>query len=193
MAEEQGRTLVGELAAARIGATFNQYRRSRLRCERLEAYLESKRDASVLLVGEAAGYRGARVSGVPFTSERQVSGRGPAEATATVVHRVLVELGLQDDVLLWNVVPTHPHEPGRPYTNRRPTRDEVASSVHFLEGVARGRRVIAVGRLAQEVTGAAYVRHPSRGGAKAFREGLAALICPVSAAGADRSRKPESR
>ena len=49
------------------------------------------RDAELLLVGEAAGYRGARVSGVAFTSERQLTGSGPAEATATIVHRVLHE------------------------------------------------------------------------------------------------------
>jgi hypothetical protein len=169
-------TLVEELAAARIGATFNQYRRSHLRRERLAAYLESRSAASIVLVGEAAGYRGARISGVPFTSERQLTGRGSAEATATIVHRVLAELGIEDDVLLWNVVPTHPHESGRPYTNRRPTRDEVVSSYHFLGGVARGRRVIAVGRLAQEVTGAPYVRHPSRGGAAQFRDGLSRLL-----------------
>lgn len=89
---------------------------------------------------------------------------------------MLAELGLEEDVLLWNVVPTHPHEPGRPYSNRRPTRDEVDSSARFLEGVARGRRVIAVGRLAQAVTGAPCVRHPARGGAAAFRDGLARLL-----------------
>jgi len=116
------------------------------------------------------------VSGLPFTSERQLSGSGPAEATATIVHRVLAELGMEDEVLLWNVVPTHPHEPERPYTNRRPTRGEVQSSVLFLEGVARGRRVIAVGRLAERVTSAPYVRHPSHGGADAFRDGLATLL-----------------
>src|SRR5207253_2473631 len=103
------------------------------------SYLEARRDAEIVLVGEAAGYRGARVSGIPFTSERQLTGRGPAEATATVVHGVLAELGIED-VLLWNVVPTHPHEPGRPYTNRRPTRDEVISSSHLLGSIARGRR-----------------------------------------------------
>jgi uracil-DNA glycosylase len=131
------------------------------------------------LVGEAAGYRGARVSGIAFTSERQLTGAGPAEASATIVHRVLSELGLEDDVLLWNVVPTHPHEPDRPYTNRRPTRAEVEASSPFLEGVARGRRIVAVGRLAQQVTGAPYVRHPSHGGAAAFRAGLqAATISP---------------
>ena len=129
-----------------------------------------------MLVGEAAGYRGARVSGIAFTSERQLTGSGPAEASATIVHRVLAELGVEDEVLLWNVVPTHPHEPDRPYTNRRPTRVEVESGARFLEGVARGRRIVPVGRLAQEVTGGPYVRHPSHGGAAAFRKGLCRLI-----------------
>jgi uracil-DNA glycosylase len=78
--------------------------------------------------------------------------------------------------VLWNVVPTHPHEPDRPYTNRRPSRAEVEASFRFLEGAARGRRLIAVGRLAQEVTGAPYVRHPARGGARAFRAGLVRLL-----------------
>ncbi len=129
-----------------------------------------------MLVGEAAGYRGARVSGIPFTSERQLTGAGPAEASATVVHRVLAELGIEEDVLLWDAVPTHPHEPGRPYTNRRPSRAEVEMSSRFLEGVACGRCVVAVGRLAEQVTGAPYVRHPSHGGAGEFRDGLAALL-----------------
>ena len=136
-----------------------------------------------MLVGEAAGYRGARVSGIPFTSERQLTGCGPAEASATIVHRVLAELGIEDEVLLWNVVPTHPHEPDRPYTNRRPTRDEVEASARFLEGVARGRLVIAVGRLAEQATGAPYVRHPSHGGAEAVSPGpraaaLSGLLLP---------------
>jgi uracil-DNA glycosylase len=116
------------------------------------------------------------MSGIPFTSERQLTGTGPSEATATIVQRVLEDLGVAEHVVLWNVVPTHPHEPGRPYTNRRPTRDEVETSAHFLEGVARGRRLIAVGRLAQAVTGAPYVRHPSHGGAAAFSAGLARLL-----------------
>ena len=163
--------MVERLGAAEIGATFNQYRDPALRA-RLQSYLVEKRDAPIVLVGEAAGYRGARVSGIPFTSERGLTGCGPAGASATIVHRVLAELGLEDDVLLWNVVPTHPHEPDRPYTNRRPTRAEVEASSPFLEGVVRGRRVIAVGRLAEQVTGAPYVRHPSYGGAAAFRTGL---------------------
>jgi len=125
--------------------------------------------AELLLVGEAAGYRGARISGLPFTSERQLTGSGPAEATATIVHRVLSELGIENDVLLWNVVPTHP---GTATSNRPPTRAEVRAARPFLDELARGRRVVAVGRLAADVLDAPYVRHPSHGGARAFADGL---------------------
>lgn len=162
-----------ELAAARIGRTFNQYRRSRVRRQRLVAYLESRRDASILLVGEAPGFRGARISGIPFTSERQVTGSGPGEATATVVHRVLSELGLEEHVLLWNVVPTHP---GTASTNRRPSVCDVERAAPFLAALARGRRTVAVGRLAETRVGRPSVRHPSHGGARAFREGLIELL-----------------
>ena len=164
--------LVEELAAAQIGATHNQYAASPLRRERLAAYLEARRDAPLLLVGEAAGYRGARVSGIPFTSERQLTGSGPAEATATVVHRVLRELGLEEEVLLWNLVPTHPHRPGEPGSNRPPTNAEIRAGAPFLEALAVGRRVVPVGRLAQRALGGTYVRHPAHGGAAAFRRAL---------------------
>jgi hypothetical protein len=163
-------TFVARLAAARIGDTFNFYRDGAgadMRRGRLRGYLEEHAAAPLLLVGEAAGYRGARLSGIPFTSQRQLTGLGPGEATATIVRRTLAELEL--DVVCWNVVPTHP---GTATTNRRPTAEEVAASLPFLHEVARGRRVIAVGRLAQRVTGAPYVRHPSHGGAAAFRAGL---------------------
>jgi uracil-DNA glycosylase family 4 len=166
---------VEALAAADFGQAFNFYRRgegAELRRSRLLAYLEARADAPILLVGEAPGYRGTRISGIPFTSERQLSGREPGEATATVVHRVLAELGIEDETLLWNAVPAHPHLPGRPLTNRRPTRSEVISGQPFLAALARGRRVIAVGRVAGAALGLPNVRHPARGGATAFRAGL---------------------
>lgn len=161
--------LVDELAAARIGRTYNQYADSELRRERLRSYLESRAAAPLLLVGEAAGYRGARVSGIPFTSERQLTGDGPAEASATIVQRVLGELGLTEHVLLWNLVPTHP---GTETSNRRPTRAEIGAARPYLEELARGRIPIPVGRLAHAALGGDYVRHPARGGAAAFRAGL---------------------
>jgi len=127
---------VETLAAATFGAASNFYRDGAgadVRRARLRAYLESRGDAPLLLVGEAPGYRGARVSGVPFTSERL---------------------------------------PGRPDTSRRPTGAEIEAGRPFLTALAHGRRVVAVGRVAGAALGLPSIRHPSRGGAAAFREGL---------------------
>jgi uracil-DNA glycosylase len=171
-----GSAIVERLAVATIGETYNFYRdgaRAALLRERLASYLEARADAPLLLVGEAPGYRGARVSGVPFTSERQLTGRGPAEATATIVHRVLAEHSLDEVVLLWNVVPTHP---GTERSNRRPTRDEVAAGAEFARELAVGRRVVCVGRVAESALDGVHVRHPAHGGAVAFAAGLAALF-----------------
>jgi uracil-DNA glycosylase len=162
-------SFVERLAAARIGETFNQYAGSSLRRRRLGAYLAARSDAHLLLVAEAPGYRGTRVSGIPLTSERQLTGAGPAEATATIVHAVLAELGIASDVLLWNVVPTHP---GTACSNRAPTRQEIEASAPFLAELSQGRRVIGVGRVAHGCLGGPYVRHPAHGGAAAFRAGL---------------------
>jgi uracil-DNA glycosylase family 4 len=173
MARCSSSSLTAELASACIGATYNQYAHSPLLRRRLRAYLAARAHAPVVLVGEAAGYRGARISGIPFTSERQLTGSGPAESSATIVHRVLAELGVEDEVLLWNVVPTHP---GTAASNRRPNREEVEASRPFLDAVTRGRRVIAVGRIAAQALDAPYVRHPSHGGAQAFAAGVRHML-----------------
>ena len=170
------RSLIDRLTAARIGKTTNFYRDgagAALRRERLAGYLDARAGAALLLVGEAPGYRGARVSGIPFTSERQLTGSGPTEATATIVQGVLAELGLADRVILWNVVPTHP---GTETSNRPPTREEIAAGRCFADELARGRCVIAVGRVAHAALGGSYVRHPSHGGAAEFRRALGAVI-----------------
>jgi len=192
---------IDRLRRARIGATFNFYRDgagAAIRRERLRRYLEARAEAPLLLVGEAAGYRGARASGIPFSSERQLTGTGPAEATATIVRRVLAELALEEETLCWNVVPTHPHLPGRPDTNRRPTRNEIDASRPFLDELSANRRVIAVGRLAQATFGSLnHLRHPSHGGADAFRAGLVELTASqapsassFSACGAGATARP---
>lgn len=173
------RGLVERVAAARIGATYNFYRdgpRAELLRDRLAAYLDQHAGAPLVLVGEAPGYRGTRVSGIPLTSERQVTGSGPSEATATVVHAALAELGLEHDVLLWNVVPTHP---GAAAANRLPSRVEIEAGLPFALELARGRRVVPLGRVAHAALGGTYLRHPARGGAAEFRRGLAAQLRPI--------------
>ena len=56
-------SLVALRSAAEIGDTFNQYASSAALRERLSDYLARRAGAQILLVGEAAGYRGARVGG----------------------------------------------------------------------------------------------------------------------------------
>jgi len=94
----------------------------------------------VLLVGEAPGFRGMRITGVPFTNRTILEGPanplglfGPgkgyvlpggsegiaSEPTATVMWQVLAELEFLP--LLWSAYPFHTHVPGRPLSNRTPT------------------------------------------------------------------------
>lgn len=177
-------SFVAALARARFGTAYNFYRcgrRAALRRRRLITYLTERRSAPVLLVGEAPGYRGARVSGIPFTSERQLSGRGPAEATATIVQRALRELGIAERVLLWNLVPARPHRAGRPESNRRPSRCEIEAGRQFVEVLSVGRLVVPIGRVAGEALGLPWIRHPSHGGAAAFRQGLRETVLPALA------------
>jgi hypothetical protein len=89
------------------------------------------------------------------------------------VHRVLGELGLEEQVLLWNVVPTHP---GTESANRPPRRAEIVAGLGFAESLGPGRRVLAVGRIAARALGVQGIRHPSHGGAREFRIGLIELL-----------------
>ena len=98
---------------------------------------------------------------------------------------MLAELGVEDEVLLWNVVPTHP---GSETSNRRPTRAEVEAASPFLDELTRGRVAIAVGRLAAAALDAPYVRHPSHGGAAAFEQGLRRAFATIG-----RRRAPVRR
>lgn len=193
------RRFVSSLRQARLGSTFNQYAgwdpcldagpgTPLRRCRNLASYLESRRDALLMLVGEAPSYQGARFSGVPFTSERMLAAEhrtslrpeGWAEPSATMVHAVLADLGLEERIVLWNAVPFHPHQPGKPLSNRRPTRAEIEQGRAFVESlrVALGiERLVAVGRVAESILpGAAYVRHPANAGKAEFRAGLSALL-----------------
>ena len=184
-----------------IGATFNQFRDGgpddvseapAIRLANLRRYLEERREADVVAVGEAAGYQGMRWSGIAFTSEfdllrwgdpyRRSSRRARPwkEPSGTIVHGILEELGSERRVILWNTVPTHPHLPGKPLSNRRPTSEEIGSGRVFVERLAdivHPRLLIGVGRIAcAAFPEAQYVRHPAQSGATAFRAGMREIL-----------------
>lgn len=166
----------------------------RERIERLAAHLDTK--ARFILVGEAAGYQGCKVSGIPFTSERLLNegvipritcesrltsrARPWSEPSATTVWGTLHALGIAEQCVLWNAYPWHPHKTGERHSNRTPTPVERAAGVpvvrEFLALFPRAH-VFAVGRNAEAALGeldipATALRHPSMGGARRFRDQL---------------------
>jgi uracil-DNA glycosylase len=173
------------------------------RVARLRAHLDT--DARVLLIGEAAGYQGCKVSGIPFTSERLlIEGSVPrvaltqarltsrprpwSEPSATTVWKTLHTLGIADRTVLWNAYPWHPHKPASRHSNRTPTRAERLAGVPVLHALLRlfpDALVFAVGRnaetsLAELGVTAQPLRHPSMGGARLFASQLQAAARGMS-------------
>jgi uracil-DNA glycosylase len=154
----------------------------------------------LLLIGEAPGYQGCHFSGVPFTNEalicegviprmpigRLTTREKPwSEPSATIVWKALHELKVSERTVMWNAYPWHPHKEGDPMSNRTPKYAELKEGLHVLQTVIQAfpdATVVAVGRAAEKSLALlgrnmdVAVRHPSMGGAKDFRDGLAAIV-----------------
>lgn len=104
------------------------------------------------------------------------------EATATAVWQAISHL--PNPPLLWNVLPFHPHEKERPFSNRTPTREEVELGRPFLTHLLTLfpiQTLIAVGNQADRALGRwgyehEAVRHPAYGGQRVFQEELAQIF-----------------
>jgi uracil-DNA glycosylase len=180
-------------------------RANAVRRRNLTRYLEqlADRSATTLLVGEAPGYRGMRITGVPFTNTAILARGIPefgllgtangyelpdplptvaAEPTATVMWTTLVELDFVP--VMWSAFPLHPHRPGAPLSNRKPTAAETAAwtwSWQELERILPIESVVAVGNVAADALARAgrsvpRVRHPAHGGRAEFTRGLRELL-----------------
>ncbi|HEX8340384.1 MAG TPA: uracil-DNA glycosylase [Tepidisphaeraceae bacterium] len=147
------------------------------RRENLRAYLAPRIGrARWLLLAEAAGFRGAKFSGITMTCERQLPAMsvphsrtsrddlplseadrrdGVLEPTATIVRRALEKAGVDPgEVILCNTFAWHPNKPDQPLTNRTPTRAEVAAGRRALAAaleLAGAARRIAIGRTAERM------------------------------------------
>jgi uracil-DNA glycosylase len=100
----------------------------------------------VLLVGEAPGYKGCRITWIPFTSGRVFQDVAhpmlqelrtkitlPAitgESTATIVWNYLAEK--EKTPFFWNSFPFHPHCTDNPASNRAPTNTEIEFGSQIL-------------------------------------------------------------
>jgi uracil-DNA glycosylase len=201
---------IRQLAAAPTASdAYNEYAEgppmNAIRRANLRRYLETMqaRQPESLLVMEAPGYRGCRLTGVPVTSRKLLLGGVPelglfgteqgfadvpepgfahiqGEQSATIVWGTLAEL--QVVPLIWNTFPFHPHQPGQPLTNRRPRKPETALGTTFLCALIEAfqpQKIIAVGNVAHDTLQAldipcVRVRHPAQGGKNDFVAGLRA-------------------
>jgi uracil-DNA glycosylase len=149
---------------------------------------------NTLLLGEAPGYKGCRITGVPFTSERVLTevsffkdqgyqclhqpDQLESEISATIVWKELARYS--DKPLIWNIFPFHPHASNDQRSNRPPNKQELEIGTHFLIALLAifpVEKIIALGRKAESQIKKlgyeyAYVRHPARGGKNKFMAGL---------------------
>lgn len=172
-----------------------------LRLTNLRRYLAISAGATTALIGEAPGWRGATVTGVPFMSVRELTARpglltgdaggdgflAPAdpaaawELSASIVQRACRSWPRQP--VHWPVVPNHPFRAPDRATNRAPRAPEVLAGAPIAVELIRAlgiERVVAVGRKAEHALAAAgitaiAVRHPAQGGAGLFAAQMAEL------------------
>lgn len=154
--------------------------------------LMNERKPKVLLVSEAPGYLGMKLTGVPFSSERtllyhpfysgnkkfKIEFKGITEPSATIVWNGLDSVGKIP--LMFPAFPFHPHKEGNPISNRPPTDQELGIGERYLKELIEMfgiKKFLAVGRKAESTLlkmniVAPYIRHPANGGATKFRIGL---------------------
>jgi hypothetical protein len=141
-------------------------------------------------VGRDLGWRGGRRTGVALVDEpslhdyalsigapqvrKATADSVMRERTATEVHMARARVARK--IFFWNVFPFHPHEEGKPQSNRMHTRREREVGLHFLSTILALMpvgQVVSIGNDATSALQAAEVqclpvRHPSYGGQKEF-------------------------
>jgi uracil-DNA glycosylase len=155
-----------------------------------------------ILVGESPGYRGARFTGVPFTSEsllvdqsiprvehpkgqRITTRKLPwKEPSATIVWEELNKHQIANCVILFNAMPWHPEGKDGALSNRPPKEAEKNACLECLSlffELFPGLPVLALGNTADESLNRlsiehTKIRHPANGGAPLFRAGADVFI-----------------
>ena len=172
-----------------------------VRIQRLAQHLNCQ--PRYVLVGEAPGYQGCRVTGVAFTSERLLKNgviprisvpesalstgrqRPWSEPSATIVWETLGELRIADSTVLWNALQMHPYKSGNPHTNRKPSHEELrygAAALKLLKCAYPYATFVPIGRSAEfalqtaDIGTAPRIRHPAFGGKRDFVEGLSSIV-----------------
>lgn len=199
MSERRILAFVEKLANQKVFSnTTNQYSyqlaSNKIRRDNLINYLLAmfENKSKVLLVSEAPGYKGMKLTGVPFSSEYtllthpfftgnkniKVEFNGISERSAKNVWNALDEIGFIP--LMFPAFPFHPNDTGKTNSNRKPTEEELLIGVQYLRELIDIFKIIdfiAVGREAESTLLkmniiAPYVHHPSYDLKNEFKPGL---------------------
>ena len=163
-----------------------------------------RNNPKVLVVGEAPGYKGCRITGIPFTSGKQIRDSQHKlfldignkielketipERTATIVWNFF---GKDRPVpIFWNSFPFHPYKINNPDSNRPPSSREIEIGRGYLEKMVdlfKPVKFYALGRSGERALKAIfptedimYIRHPSFGGQKDFKDGMEQVLKELS-------------
>ena len=203
---------VETLALQKVGKqTFNQYSEDNFpgfftTKLNLLLYLTqmNQRKPKTMLLGEAPGYKGCKLTGVPFTSERIISRSNrfdlfgysediwnlleernvklQTESTATIVWEILEKYNFCP--LLWNSYPFYTFDKKNDKPNRQPSEKELKEGQKFtieLIKIFKIKNIIALGKSAQrtlDLSGIPYfpVKHPAYGNKEAFEKEIKKLL-----------------
>lgn len=182
---------IDELSTYKESHTYENQFINEIQRNNLYLYLSEmmKIKPTVMLLGEAPGYLGCKLTGIPFTDEnilisnKFVPGNGKyktygmqKEDSATAIWQAFEDANFLP--LLWNSFPFHPHNEGEINTNRTPKAFEIRDiGVHFISelcNIYNIQSIYAVGRKAENTVkkfyssrlpkDEAYIRHPAHGG-----------------------------
>ena len=186
---------IESIAKLELQNTNNPYH-NEIRKNNLKLYLTELADkkAKILLVGEAPGYQGCRLTGIAFTSEHTIltheffKNKGYKktdeyekiwkEPSGTILWNTIENLN--QPILVWNSFPLHPYKQGNIHSNRKPTREESIMGSKYLKEIIdifKIEKVLALGNTAKESLDklgikSVKIRHPSYGGKNDFVKGI---------------------
>jgi hypothetical protein len=179
---------VEELANYEVPSHVDNQYADALQRHNLYQYLKLHSDATILLLGEAAGYKGCFYSGIPFTSGHILAThptytpyrtlfqfdviKDVKEQSAAIVHDFFLQhTGTFERVVLWNAYPFHPHkyetlatglEVEHILSNRTPTYEELllgAQILTKLQHYFHFTQIYPVGKSAEHALDQLHIRY----------------------------------
>lgn len=204
--EKQTEKFINLLKETKIKGYFNVWNQTsekdklknadEIRCNNLRNFLIDRENAEYIIIGEAPSY-GARYTGIPMTSEENFNNHPEifsknrykttslginSETTASIVwDEILKSDKAGKNFVMWNAFAFHNSNEEyvqAPNITQLTCPENLKILKTFLN-LFPNRKIIAMGRTTQETVGYAlteYVRHPSHGGEKSFREDLKSMI-----------------